>query len=338
MLKGHGDNAYQYNTEVIADFSSNVYFRGPAPKLIKHLSNHLENIGNYPEVAAESLSEIIADKYCLCSENILITNGATEAFYLLAQLFGNSVSDIFIPSFSEYEDACKLYHHNINFVNNSKLSADYFSKANLTWLCNPNNPDGKTLSKGELVKLITKHKDSYIVLDEAYADFSLEEISMLDKIPVFKNLIVVRSLTKKYAIPGLRLGFIAASKELISSLMQIKQPWSVNYLAIEAGKYLLKNGDSNFNAKELIQLSTTLQQELTKINGLKVIPSKTSFFLAKLTKPASKTVEYLIKEHGILIRNASNFRSLDDTYIRISARSKDDNQKLIKAFKTWMTQ
>ena len=338
MLHGHGDNAYLYDKEIEANFSSNVYFKGTSQRLIQHLKKQLENIGNYPEVASESLNQQIAQFHGLKQENILVTNGATEAFYLLALLFKSMVSDIFVPSFAEYADACKLHRHKINYINNELITTIHTSDAHLVWLCNPNNPDGKIIEPKELEIFITANKKSQIILDEAYTDFTIKNISLIDKIKELENLIIVRSLTKKYAIPGLRLGYIAASEKVIKNLMQVKEPWSVNSIAIEAGKFLLKEEESYFDIAELMDLSFDFQKDLAEIHGIEVIPSQTSFFLVKLQKSATKTVEYLVNEHGLLVRNASNFKNLDDSCIRISTRSKKDNTKLVKALKIWMKQ
>ena len=338
MLHGHGDNAYLYQNKITANFSSNVYFKGPSVELIGHLKSKLDKIGNYPEVASESLSAQIAQLHGLTTENIVVTNGATEAFYLLALLFRKAYSEIFIPSFAEYEDACNLHNHTITLINNEQLTSNYRSNAKIIWICNPNNPDGKIMKKDDLEKFINLNSNCQIIVDEAYINFTLENVSLIDKIEKLKNLIIVRSLTKKYAIPGLRLGYIAAAKEIIQKLMQLKEPWSVNSLAIEAGKFLLDKSEHSFDVKELIKLSQGFQKELSKIGGIEVIPSKTSYFLVKLNKSATETTDYLAKKHGLLVRNASNFRGLDDTYIRICAQPEEQNIQLIKALELWMNQ
>lgn len=337
MLKGHGDNAYQYNNKIIANFSSNVYFKGPSEDLLEHLKKSVNKIGNYPEVASESLSKEIAKLHSLKPENILVTNGATEAFYLIALLYRRMRSEIFVPSFAEYEDACKLNEHIIKFTNNKQFTGNYKSVAQLLWLCNPNNPDGKIISKEEL-EYLSKRNNCQIIIDEAYTDFTTKDLSLISKIETLKNIIIVRSLTKKYAIPGLRLGYIVATEDTIEKLMQLKEPWSVNSIAIEAGKFLLKHNSADFDASGLINLSKSLQQNLSKINGIKITPSETSYFLVKLNKSATETTDYLVNNYGLLVRNALNFKGLDDTYIRISTQSENQNNLLIKALELWMNQ
>jgi threonine-phosphate decarboxylase len=335
MLHGHGDNTYQFQKKILSNFSSNVYFKGPSNNLIKHLQKKTDLICNYPEVLPEKLTNKIAKIHQLNPENILVTNGATEAIYQLALLFKNTTSDIFVPSFAEYSDACGLYNHTINHLNNSKLDKEYITKSAQVWLCNPNNPDGKILEIEKINRLISQNKNTIFIIDEAYSDFTLKNISVIDKIEEWKNLIVIRSLTKKYAIPGLRLGYIAASKKIISKLKKIKQPWSVNSLAIEAGNFILDKKTSSFDLNELINLSKSFQNKLSEIEEIQVIPSETSFFLVKLSKPAKETTEYLVNKHGMLVRNASNFRGLNKNYIRLSTQSENENIELVNALKQW---
>lgn len=338
MLHGHGDNGYQYSSEIVADFSSNVYFKGPSKGLIDYLSKSIHEIGNYPEVAGESISSLIAEKDNLNSSNILITNGATEAFYLLALLKSNCSSSIFVPCFSEYADACRIHNHKIYYLTQSILKKGVSIETELVWLCNPNNPDGKIIEPELIILLCKENPDTIFIIDEAYSDFVSQEISVLKYINELKNLIVVKSLTKKYAIPGLRIGYIAANELIISKLLAIKMPWSINKMALCAVKYILKNTKTNFDLLELLLLSRDLQNKLSKIEGINVFKSNTSFFLIK-TKFTSKVLfDYLLENHGILVRNASNFQGLDNHYLRISAQDKKKNRLLIQVLKQWMNE
>jgi threonine-phosphate decarboxylase len=338
MLQGHGDNAYQFSSEIVADFSSNVYFKGPSKGLINYLSGSIKEIGNYPEVTGESISSLIAKDNKLKSSNILITNGATEAFYLLALLNRNCSSSIFVPSFSEYADACRIYDHKIQYLTHSILKKNLLIETNLVWLCNPNNPDGKIINPDTILCLCKENPDTTFIIDEAYADFVSQDISVLKYVSDFNNLIVVKSLTKKYAIPGLRIGYVAAHDSVISKLLTIKMPWSNNTLALNAVEYLIKEKKGNFDLLELLLLSSDLQNKLSNIEGIKVFKSNTSFFLIKTKHASKKVFDYLLEKHGILVRDASNFQGLDKHYIRISTQNATKNQLLIRALKKWMSE
>ena len=336
MLQGHGDNGYQFSSEIVADFSSNVYFKGPSKGLIDYLSKSIHEIGNYPEVVGESINSLLAEKHKLNSSNILITNGATEAFYLLALLKSNCSSTIFVPSFSEYADACRIHNHKIHYLTNSILKKGLSIETDLVWLCNPNNPDGKIIDPELIILLCKENPNTIFIIDEAYSDFVSQEISVLNYILELKNLIIVKSLTKKYAIPGLRVGYLAAHESIISKLLAVKMPWSNNKLALSAVEYILKEKTGNFDLLELLLLSRDLQNELSKINGINVFNSNTSFFLIK-TKHSSKEVfDYLLEKHGILVRDASNFQGLDKHYIRICTQDLKKNKLLIQALRLWM--
>ncbi|PID68153.1 MAG: aminotransferase class I/II [Flavobacteriia bacterium] len=336
MLFGHGDNAYQFQQKIVADFSTNVFYKGPSEGLLAHLSDQTKYIGRYPEVNAESLTLKIAESLGLSSRNILVVNGATEAFYLIALVFQQQYSEIFAPSFAEYEDACRLYGHSITFTNYDSLTTDYRCQASTVWLCNPNNPNGQLMPESQLRRLIANNPQTTFIIDEAYKDFSMGYHGIIEQVKAFDNLIVVRSMTKKNAIPGLRLGYIVANEDLIQSLLKLKQPWTVNTLAIAAGKYICDNPDVRFDLKALLKDSQVLQQALSAIQGIEVLPSSTPFFLIRLQKPADKTLNYLVENHGILVRNASNFRYLDNHYLRISSRNHQDNMLLVNALTEWM--
>ncbi|NOQ26048.1 MAG: aminotransferase class I/II-fold pyridoxal phosphate-dependent enzyme [Bacteroidales bacterium] len=336
MLRGHGDNGYLFNTEIKADFSSNVYFKGPSKGLLNHLSKSIQHIGNYPEVVGESSNALLAEKHNINSSNILISNGATEAFYMLALLYKKCSSTIFVPSFSEYADACNVHDHRIHYLTNTILSNKLSIETKLVWLCNPNNPDGKIIEPNYILSLCKKYPETIFIIDEAYADFVSQDISVINHVSEQENLIVVKSLTKKYAIPGLRLGYIAAHDSIITKLLAVKMPWSNNTLALSAVKYTLQQNDDNFDLLELLLLSRSLQNELSKINGIKVFTSNTSFFLIKTKHTSKKVFDYLLEKYGILVRNASNFQGLDNHYIRICTQNQTKNQLLIKVLKQWM--
>lgn len=218
MIYGHGDDIYNY-PDIKVNFSSNVNPAGIYAGLIEHLTEKLYSIKAYPEPMAENLIRLIGDINQVSSDCILVSNAAVEAFYLVASITANSRSLIYIPSFAEYEDACKAYHHKLEFRNHSNLNGEEsLSQFNTVWICNPNNPDGRLFEASVILKLVEENKDTIFVLDEAYIDFVASPQSLLKEVCTHRNLIVIRSLTKKIAIPGLRLGYLAAHPEFIGRL------------------------------------------------------------------------------------------------------------------------
>lgn len=339
MLHGHGDDTYKYNIELKANFSSNILPYGTDSKLIDYIQQNLSNISNYPEPLAMPLSIAIAKNHSISPNNVLATNGATEAFYLIAELFSGKKSTILIPSFAEYEDACTKFSHQITFVKNNCQLHEIVENTDLIWLCNPNNPDGKLFKSDLIIDLATQHTETYFIIDEAYIDFTLKANSVLHAIANLKNIIVIRSLTKKYVVPGLRLGYIVAHENIIGSIEKLLMPWRIGALTISAGIFLLEQLDGNFNnlRNQLLKDSLILQKQINELEDFNVIPSSTNYFLVECSCSASQIKQYLLENHGILIRDASNFRSLTKNMIRISTQTTQKNKFLVKALSEWKT-
>mgnify|MGYP001799656266 CR=1 FL=1 len=334
MIYGHGDDLFRYTDEIKYNFSSNVYYKGSPPELLTYISSAIDSVQNYPSPAAEELNEAVAKRFQLDKNHFLFTNGATEAFYLIAQMFSGKSAGIFAPTFTEYEDACKVHGLNYDLVDKTWLRPQDY---HVVFICNPNNPDGMIIPTKKLVQYMEHAPNTTFVIDEAYIEFTNQLKSLIALVEHFDNLIVVRSLTKTFAIPGIRLGYLAASPKTVERLLSYKMPWTENALAIEAGLQLFGHYDQwLFNVEELLEETKAFVYELSAINWLKVKPTHTSYFLIEIKKgKASELKEYLVKEHGILIRDATNFKRIDGEYIRLSTQSKDANRALINALKRW---
>lgn len=332
MLNGHGDDIYAHSKKIVSNFSSNVYHKFDSSDLEKYLCSHISAIHSYPEPDARTLRDIISKTLDISTGEICITNGATEAIYLIAQLFRASKTAVIIPTFSEYEDACRIHMHQLYFVD----SPDHIEPdTRLVWLCNPNNPTGKIYDADYLHQVISNHPRTYFVIDESYAGFTNQKVWTAKEGLRYKNTIVLHSLTKCYAIPGLRLGYITASDELIGQIMHYSMPWSVNQIAQLAGQYLLQNTTYDFS--KCIDESRKVQKMISSINGIEVIPSDMHYFLCRLNRgKAADLKRFLIDNYGILIRDAANFRGLDDRYFRIAIQSPEENLQLVKALETWI--
>ena len=333
MISGHGDDSFRLNTHVKADFSSNVWFGGPPPDLLLHLQQNIYRIGNYPEPDAGELCRKIAECHRVKPAQVLAFNGSVEAFYQIALAFRAKKSAMLSPSFAEYEDACLMHNHRIHYF----TSGEGLRTADLCWIGNPNNPDGYVFSISELEAFLGKHLETVLIVDEAYAGFIPKFRSAIELTDRFENLIVVRSLTKCCAIPGVRLGYAIASEKLATKLRKFQQPWSVNALAQLAGKFLIENDIPNqFDSSEIMKLSQNLQLKISQISRFRVVHSQAPFFLVEMqTGIAAKLKEFLIQQHGILIRDASNFRGLNEQYFRVCTRSEADNALLLKGLNAY---
>ena len=333
MLRGHGDDIYNHKQEIKSNFSSNIYGKQDLTSLFAYLKSKIHLISSYPEPDAASFAQLIAEKNEVEKNTIVVTNGATEAIYLIAQTFRKNKSAIIIPTFSEYEDACAANEHSLFFYQNIE---EINGTENLVWLCNPNNPTGKVYEKDELKKYILRYPKTLFVIDQSYESLTNQSVFSMQESLGFSNLILVHSMTKQFAIPGLRLGYISAQPNVLNQLEKYKMPWSVNQMALEAGHFLLKNKIQGLNTFDYLNETKRLREELEKISGLQVFPTETNFFLCQLKNKTAADLKSFLIEKGILIRDASNFRGLDKHYFRVAAQSPEENDQLVKFVKEWI--
>lgn len=337
MLHGHGDYGHQIGDRLIADFSTNVWYGGEPPGLKEYLFGQWQHIQHYPEVSGESLARKAAKHHKISPEQILITNGAVEGIYLLAQAFSGSRSAIVIPSFSEYEDACTLHAHQLEFLpwrDLEKLAGNGAGPAlpDLLWLGNPNNPSGAVIT--DMEPLLKHHPNTLFIVDEAFIEFTRTIGSLCPLLEKYPNLVILRSLTKSFAIPGLRLGYTMASQKIIRQLLSVKMPWSVNTLALAAGHFIF----DNYRTIELSQLfhdKNIFQQQLSSV-GIHTYESHTHYFLCRASHgPVHELQQFLLTKHQLAIRNAENFRGLGPGHFRLATQTPDQNKLLINALKEW---
>ena len=337
MIEGHGDDLYKYGKKIVSNFSSNVYNRIDHSGLYQRLNERLSTICSYPEPMPYSLESEIARRYSLTPRQVCVTNGATEAIYLIAQVFQGRISAVLGPTFSEYADACRVHRHKVKpFYSLDALPED----AELVWICNPNNPTGEVRNKEDLKALVDSHPDKLFIFDPSYEYFTLKSLLGIKEAASFPNVILLHSMTKQYAIPGLRVGYFTASEGLTDDVRCRRMPWSVNSLAIEAAKYLLEEGDGiSADIPQLLAERERLTNLLLATGMLEIWPTDTHYMLIKLRMgKAAALKDFLAVNHGILIRDASNFEGLDERFFRIATQTPEENDKLVKAISEWMEQ
>lgn len=337
MIEGHGDDLYKYGKKIVSNFSSNVYNRIDHSGLYQRLNERLSTICSYPEPMPYSLESEIARRYSLTPRQVCVTNGATEAIYLIAQVFQGRISAVLGPTFSEYADACRVHRHKVKpFYSLDALPED----AELVWICNPNNPTGEVRNKEDLKALVDSHPDKLFIFDQSYEYFTLKSLLGIKEAASFPNVILLHSMTKQYAIPGLRVGYFTASEGLTDDVRCRRMPWSVNSLAIEAAKYLLEEGDGiSADIPQLLAERERLTNLLLATGMLEIWPTDTHYMLIKLRMgKAAALKDFLAVNHGILIRGASNFEGLDERFFRIATQTPEENDKLVKAISKWMEQ
>lgn len=210
----------------------------------------------------------------------------------------------------------------------------------MLWLCNPNNPTGEVVGKEHLAKLIEHNGQVCFVIDQSYEHFTLKPLFSPAETMAWPNVLLLHSMTKRYAVPGLRLGYVTGASNLLHRLRTNRMPWSVNRIAIEAGLYLLEH-----DAPDAPDVSTYLQETrrlhaaLQTLGGLEVWDTATHFMLIRLRSgKASALKDFLAEAHGILIRDASNFDGLDERFFRIATQTPEENDRLVKAIEQWFAE
>ena len=338
MIDGHGDDIYRYDDLVKMNFSSNIFQHVDHSALKAHLLEHFDVVGNYPEPQPRQLERLIARQEDISPECVMVTNGATEAIYLIAQQYHHSASIIPQPTFNEYADACRQYHHIISFENTDDLT--HLPHDRVYWICNPNNPSGTVLMKGFLEYVVRRSPRYTFVVDQSYEDYTTEPLLVAREMQNVPNLIILHSFSKRYAIPGLRLGYITGHPATIQLLRSLVAPWSVNALAIEAGKFLVsqKAKDNSQWLTDYLAEAERLRNELRTINGLRVFDSKTNYMLCEIESVTARELKsHLLHNHGMLIRDCSNFLGLSDHFFRVAAQLPEENDALVKAIADFVT-
>lgn len=348
MLKGHGGNVREaalrlgLSPDAITDFSASVCsFPGDGPRVAEWTAEALKAAARYPDPEYWELREAIARRHNLRPDRVIAGNGSTELLYLIPRAIRSKRAVVVSPSYADYADAPRLAGAEVTrfflspdngfALDPSALSAGLGDEAVTVYLGNPNNPTGNAFPRHLLRELCARHKRALFVVDESFADFS-PDTSLLPDVP--DNAIVVKSLTKFYGIPGIRLGFCAASPENIDRLTAHKEPWTVNCVAERIGVRLMERGlDDAARLAEVEGERAFLFEDLSRIPGISLCPSAANFFLvrinaASLNAPALR--ERLLQK-SLLVRDCSNFAGLDGQWIRIAVRGRDDNRRLVEA-------
>ncbi|MGY5152501.1 MAG: threonine-phosphate decarboxylase CobD [Candidatus Nitrosopumilus sp. bin_6a] len=337
----HGGRPPLTNHQII-DFSSNISPIGIPPSVKKILKKNIDNIKNYPDFSSSSVISSLKKYTGYEKSNILVGNGAIEIIYNFCFAFLSKKTKVLIPipTFQEYEAAAKLndcvisYFKTMNLSENLDLFISQIPKNGCIFICNPNNPTGKLLPKNELLEIIKKAKklSTFVFVDECFIEMVPDSNeSVISYVKKHNNLFVLRSLTKSFALPGIRIGYAIASKQMIEILQKIKIPWSVNSLAQDAATSALKTQSHLIKSNLVIKKELNyLTNKINRLNGFICINSSTNFILIKTKKDSTKLQKKLL-EQNILVRDCKNFRGLNNHYIRVAVKSHKDNLKLVKA-------
>jgi len=322
----------------VTDFSSNVNPLGPPKSVLEALKDGLWRINHYPDLAGRDLKKHLAEHVGVSKENIALGNGSTELIKNLCEAFVDPDDIVIIaePTFSEYGVWCDWAGANVQRVyadssDGFKVNIDEIveAQANAIFLCNPNNPTG-VLTEDIPLLLERTGRSTMVFLDEAYIEFTNAK-SAYSLVEEYPNLVVLRSMTKFYTLPGLRLGYAVACEELIQELEGVGVPWNVNALAEVAAISALKDKEFSKASLEHLEKEKDYVHGGLKDLGLPVLPSRANFFLFNLRDFGITAADLKKKllEKSLLIRDCASFNGLDEYYARICVGKHEDNKRLI---------
>ncbi|GIO10499.1 threonine-phosphate decarboxylase [Cohnella xylanilytica] len=338
------------------DFSANMNPAGPPEAVGAIFRDHWREIARYPDPAVRGLRAKLAREYGIPPEAVLVGNGAAELIDLAVRGIGPASALLAQPSFKEYEDALKKGGVAVRTTRLAKERDYLLTEAELdsaisgpgtpgvpsvpgadgpdcVFLGHPNNPTGRLVPRETIDRL--RRNASLLLLDEAFMDFVPEEkdVSLIREAAESERLIVFRSMTKFYAIPGIRLGFMVAHPKRIAELRALQPPWSVNFLAQLIGEAVLDEREYAARTRAWLQEERPWLTGRLRSLGIEACPSDVNYLLGELPAASgwtARTLQDRLAGRGILIRDASLFQGLSERHFRIAVRLRGENERLLQ--------
>lgn len=348
----HGGNIeeltrkYNLDKEKLIDFSANINPLGLNQNVKKTIIEAIEEINIYPDITYYNLKKSISSYEKINLDYLTLGNGAAEVIFNLVRAISPKKALLPAPTFGEYEEALlsvnsKIEYYMLKEGNNWDIDIDMLDKINeeidMIFICNPNNPTGKLTEKNLLIEILEKAKDynCVVAIDESFLDFvkENEDYTLINYIEDYKNLFIIKSLTKFFAMPGLRIGYgITYDKTLINKINSISVPWNINVLAEKSAIKALEEKDYiNDTINYIENEKDRFYYELCKFNDLKVFKPSVNYIMFKVKKDIDLKEE-MMKEN-IIIRSCSNYIGLDNKYYRVAVRKREENKRFIDILK-----
>lgn len=352
MWPSHGSNpqylfkaAGKRMPDHFIDFSANINPLGPPDSLKGKWDTIFKKISEYPDPFASELKKQIAIKEGITESNILIGNGGAELISLVGRMLYGKRVVIIQPTFSEYEQVCK--------VNECEISHYYLEEGwdlqideikhklketDAVFLCNPTNPTGVYYGKEAILLLLKECHESgcLVIIDEAFYDFLDNYESIVSSIKEFSNLIIIRSMTKMFAIPSLRLGYLITNAPLIKLISRFQNHWSINGIAQFAGEICLHNEKYIEKTKQLIFMERNKLFDFYRKYEFVFSESKVNFYLLRDSRVDNQlSFFYFLLEKGIVARHTFNFPSLEGKWLRFAVKNVMENDRLMEVLKEW---
>lgn len=349
---GHGGNVHAWaragggSVNNVLDFSANINPLGLAGSVQQAIDQSIKLIVHYPDAEAILLKDAISSYYNVDIEAITAGNGAVELLYLLTHTLRPKRVLIPAPSFSEYQRAARAADAEVEYAylsptNHFAIDIDAICSrlphVDMVFIGNPNNPTGTLLPRSALERLVSAAGQAgvFVVIDESFIDFISDGQAYTCRplLTQYDNLVILHSMTKFYAIPGLRLGFALSNPRLAARLHAAKDPWNVNLIAQAAGVAALSDQDYQERSRQVIACEKkVLYGGLQAITGLKPFLPSVNYILIDIaaTGQTAARLRQTLAEQGILIRDCSNYPGLSPYYIRVAVKLHEQNKMLLK--------
>ncbi len=333
----HGGDGWRFPG--VLDFSANINPLGPSRSVVRAMRTAIGEVGSYPP-PGEELRSALAEAHGVAPNCVVLGNGSSELIKVFCDAFISEGDAVLIPqpTYTEYEyfsrvRGAEVVEQLLAPIGESTPEIDTDVKA--AFVCNPNNPTGSVLPLNRIEELAYElsRRRGILVVDEAYAEFSGLR-SAAELIEAHDNLVVLRSMTKFYAIPGLRFGYAVASKNIAHYLSKLLPPWNINTVALHAALAALRDKEFAMRSRRyLSEEKRRLLSSLSHLPGLRVYPSEANFFLINIRKTgmSSREMKERLIDKGILIRDCSSFRHLGEEHVRVCVRKREENHRLISA-------
>ncbi len=337
----HGGDVYRHPG--VLDFSSNINPLGTPESVIRAACDSMREISCYPDVLQEKLLAALSDYEQVPAERLICGNGAAEIIFSFVHAIGPDRALVTAPSFAEYEGAlraagCEIAYYDLDESGGFVLTEAFLDALtpdlDMAFLCNPNNPTGCTIDPELMEKILERCRDHsiWLMVDECFQDFIDEphSLTVKDRLDACPQLFILKAFTKRYAVPGIRLGYgLSANPELLDAMRRIVQPWNVSVPAQAAGTAALKEEAYVNEARALIREEREfLKKELSGL-GYKVYDSRANYVFFR--GPAGLQEKALEKQ--VLIRSCANYRGLSEGYYRVAVRRHEENLRLLEALK-----
>jgi threonine-phosphate decarboxylase len=349
----HGGNVKEVAAQLgwdagrLIDFSVNLNPLGPPPQLADNLIAQAA-LTAYPEPYSRGMAEAGAAWLGVQPEQLIFANGAVELIYLLVQALAPEVALIPGPTFADYAEAVHINGGRVKQLRLSYLTGfcptlRYLERAargaGLVFLCNPNNPTGNLLP-AELLWEFQEYcaaEKIFLVVDESFLPFHRRwrELSLIGRTAGCRHLLVLQSLTKIFAIPGLRVGCAVAHPDLVRRLAERQPPWQVNGIAQQLTPLCFRDDGYLERSRQYLDAERQwLEDALARLPGVRVFPSETAYILLQLQPSwSSARLAGSLAAHGLVVRQAGNFAFLDERYLRVAVKRREENQLLVNSLR-----